>query len=284
MKVLSWSSRVSNRSALIFAVFVALAGSGWGQGSDARVERAAKLPEFEVASVRPSGPNQREMNGLYTSPGGKVVCKGCGLQYLIMAAFDVQQFQISGGPSWIDLVGGARYDIEAIPPATAQSIHSNPAIPKNPPNDEQRQMLQSLLIDRFHAKFHRETQEGPVYVLTRNNKALKLQAPKDKNAYSWAGGIGGGLPDVSGLRGTNISMPQLAFRISEWLKHPVLDQTGFQESYDFEYRMGIEDDDPNADLVSSILTSLKGIGLNLKSTRGPVDTIFIDNIERPSSN
>lgn len=242
------------------------------------------LPEFEVASVRPSGPNQREMNGLYTYPGGKVVCKGCRLQYLIMAAFNVQRFQISGGPSWIDLVRGAPYDIEAIPPATSQSIHSNPAIPKNPPNDEQREMLQSLLMDRFHLKFHRETQEGPVYKLTRKNKALKLHAPKDKTAYSWAGGIEGGLPDISGLRGTNISMPQLAFRISSWLRRPVLDQTGLLESYDFEYRTGSDDDDPNADLVSSILTSLKGIGLNLKPTRGPVDTILVDHIERPSPN
>ena len=244
----------------------------------------ATLPEFEVASVRPSGPNQREMNGLYTYPGGKVVCKGCRLQYLIMAAFDVQEFQILGGPSWIDLVGGARYDIEAIPPATSQSIHSNPAIPKNPPNDEQRQMLQSLLIDRFHLKFHRGTQEGPVYTLTRRNKALRLHVPKDKNAYSWAGGIGGGLPDISGLRGTNISMPQLAFRISSWLKRPVLDQTALPGSYDFEYRTGIDNDDPNADLVSSILTSLKGIGLNLKPTTGPVDTIRVDHVEQPSPN
>jgi uncharacterized protein (TIGR03435 family) len=246
--------------------------------------KQATLPEFEVASVRPSGPNQRELNGLYTYPGGKVMCKGCRLQYLIMVAFDVQQFQISGGPSWIDLVGGARYDIEAIPPATSQSIHSNPAIPKNPPNDEQRQMLQSLLIGRFHLKFHAETQEGPVYILTRKNKPLNLQASKDKNAYSWAGGIEGGPPDISGLRGTNISMPQLALRISSWLKRPVLDQTGLQESYDFEYRMGIDNDDPNADLVSSILTSLQGIGLNLKSTTGPVETIRVDHVEQPSPN
>jgi uncharacterized protein (TIGR03435 family) len=120
--------------------------------------------------------------------------------------------------------------------------------------------------------------------LTRKNKALKLQTPKDKNAYSWAGGIGGGHPDISGLRGTNVSMPQLAIRISSWLKRPVLDQTGLKESYDFEYRTGIDDDDPNADLVSSILTSLKGIGLNLKPTTGPVDTIRVDHVEQPSPN
>lgn len=244
----------------------------------------ASLPEFEVASVRPSGPNQREINGLYTYPGGRVVCNGCTLQYLIMEAFDVRLFQISGGPSWINAATGARYDIEAIPPATSQSIHSNPAMAKNPPNGEQRQMLQSLLIDRFQFKYHRETKKGSVYLLTRGNKALKLQAPRDKNAYSWAGSIGGGAPDVDGLRGTNISMPQLAIRISGWLERPVLDRTGLQESYDFEYRTGIDDNDSTADRVSSIVTSLKELGLDLKPAKGPVETIAVDHIERPSPN
>ena len=39
-----------------------------------------------------------EINGLYTYPGGRIVCNGCTLESLIMQAFDVQSFQISGGP------------------------------------------------------------------------------------------------------------------------------------------------------------------------------------------
>ncbi|MGA8086796.1 MAG: TIGR03435 family protein [Terracidiphilus sp.] len=145
-------------------------------------------------------------------------------------------------------------------------------------------MLQSLLIDRFQLKFHRETKDGVVYKLVTGNSTLTLRAPKDKDEYSWAGGIGGGVPRSSGLSGLNISMPQLASRISAWLARPVLDETGLPGSYDFEFQTGIEDDDPNADVASSIITSLKGLGLNLKTGKGPVESIVIDRVEKPSEN
>lgn len=270
---------------VIATMLIALASMQATRAAGQKQPQSAQdqLPAFEVASVRPSSPNQRHVNGLSTYPGGKVMCEGCMLQFLIMEAFDIQPFQISGGPGWIGSVG-ARYDIEAIPPDASQSFHSNPAISKNPPNEEERQMLQTLLIDRFQLKFHRESKEGPIYILMRGSKELKLQAPKDTSAYSWAGSIAGGLPANSGLRGTNISMPQLAFRVSEWSERPVLDQTGLQGAYDFEYRTGIDDDDPNADRDSSILTSLKGLGLKLVPSKGPVDTIVVDHVEQPTEN
>jgi len=138
-------------------------------------QSATSLPEFEVASVRPQSPNERELNGLYTYPGGKIIARGCRIKYLIMVAFDVQHWQILGGPSWTDLVSGAAYDIQAKPPDSSPSSKLNPAIAKNPPSDEQRQMLQALLIDRFQLKFHRETKEGTIYILMKGNNSLKLQ-------------------------------------------------------------------------------------------------------------
>jgi uncharacterized protein (TIGR03435 family) len=239
------------------------------------------LPEFEVASIRPSGPNQRELNGIYTYPGGRIACKGCTVQYLIMSAFDVQKFQISGGPDWITLVGGDRFDIEAKPPGSSPSTQSNPSISKLPPNEEQRRMLQSLLIDRFALKFHRATKEGSVYILTKGEKELKLQPPKDKNGFPWAGGITGGWFG-GGIHGDNISMVQLAVRLSRFFERPVLDRTGLQGSFDFEYRTGTEDND--ADIPGFLIQSMKEIGLKLSSGKGSVETIVIDHIERPSAN
>ena len=241
------------------------------------------MPEFEVASVRPSGPNQREMNGLYTYPGGKVRCNGCRLEYLIMMAFDVQQFQISGGPAWIDLVSGETFDVEAKPADSSSSALSNPASPKSAPNEEQREMLQSLLADRFQLKFHREIKEGTDYILSRGTGQLKLTPSKDKSAFAWAGGISGGWFG-GGIRGENISMPQLAARLSRFLKRPVLDQTGLEGSFDFEYRLGGEDNDNDANIPSFLLMSMKGIGLMLKPGHGPVETIVIDHLEKPSAN
>jgi uncharacterized protein (TIGR03435 family) len=85
-----------------------------------------------------------------------------------------------------------RYDIDAKPPASSKSSKSMPPYAKAPPNEEQRQMLQSLLVERFGLNYHRETREGPVYLLLKGNKALKLVDAKEKNAYPWAGGIRGG--------------------------------------------------------------------------------------------
>jgi uncharacterized protein (TIGR03435 family) len=223
------------------------------------------------------------MNGLYSYPGGEVRCNGCALEYLIMRALDVQQFQILGGPAWKDLVSGDRFDIEAKPPESSSSARSTPTSSKSAPNEEQRQMLQSLLADRFQLKFHRETKEGTDYILSRGTGQLKLTPPKDKSAFPWAGGISGGWFG-GGIRGENISMPQLAARLSRFLKRPVLDQTGLEGSFDFEYRLGGDDNDNDADIPSFLLMSMKGIGLMLKSGHGPVETIVIDHLEKPSAN
>ncbi|MGA8086795.1 MAG: TIGR03435 family protein [Terracidiphilus sp.] len=109
------------------ALAIAAAGSLSGQtgaqqgGVAAPPDNAlSTLPQFEVASIRPSGPKQNEMNGFYSHPGGRVACNGCFVQYLIMVAFDVQRWQISGGPAWI-MIGGARFDLQAKPPESLES-------------------------------------------------------------------------------------------------------------------------------------------------------------------
>jgi uncharacterized protein (TIGR03435 family) len=260
----------------IFMCIVALAAT-----STLFSQTLTNPPAFEVASVKPWDPpgGRGEINGFYTYPGGRIVCNGCTLEYLIMEAFDVQSFQIAAGPGWMKI---DRFAIEARPPASSKSSKSSPALAKLPPNDEQRQMVQTLLADRFQLKFRHETKEGSVYALSKGSKALKLQAPKDQNAYPWAGGLGGGLPSGDGLAGTNISMPQLAKRMSDWLGRPVLDETGLTGSFDFKFEY--PSDDPHPDVISSIITSFQGLGLKLESSKGPVETIVIDHAEKPSEN
>jgi uncharacterized protein (TIGR03435 family) len=269
---------------ILLAGFVV--GHGPSQANAASVasqpeELASNSPAFEVASVKHSGPKQDELNGLYTYPGGTVIAKGCTLRYLIMVAFDAQSFQVSGGPSWMDDRQNAGFDIEAKPPATSRSAEANPAIPKLPPNDEQRQMLQTLLIERFGLKYHRSSKEGPVFVLTKGDKALKLEPSRDPHAFPWVGGISGGWFG-GGIRGVNISMQELAARLSRFLERPVLDQTGITGSYDFEYRTGDEDND--TDKAGFLITAMKEIGLRLKSGTGPREAIVIDSAEKPTEN
>jgi uncharacterized protein (TIGR03435 family) len=262
---------------LVLAAVPALAGQQSGTVPKAG-DATSPLPAFEVASIRPPDPNRGEVNGFYTYPGGRIVARGCTFQYLVMLAFDVQEFQISGGPGWMK---DDRYDIQAKPPESSPVSKSNPATAKSPPSQEQRLMLQSLLIDRFQLRFHHTTKEGSVYLLTRGTKELKLQAPKDKNAFPWAGGIDGGWFG-GGIRGENISMPQLAARLSRFFERPVLDQTGMQGSFDFEYGTGDENND--ADIPAFLIGAMKEIGLKLAPGKGSIDAIVIDHAEKPSEN
>ncbi len=137
--------------------------------------QTAAPPAFEVASIKPAG---NGAVGLFTYPGGRIVANSLTLELLIEEAFSIQPFQLSGGSGWIR---NDRYTIEARPPASSGLSSAKPSPPDNP-NDEQRQMLQTLLADRFQLKVHRETKDGPVYLLVKGGKETKLQEAKDKDA------------------------------------------------------------------------------------------------------
>ena len=236
-------------------------------------------PAFEVASVKLKSPQTRFINTLLTYPGGRITCGGCNFQYLMMEAFDIQPFQISGFPDW---ARDERYDIEAKPPASSKSSRANPPYAKAPPNEEQRQMLVALLVERFRLQYHRESKPGPVYRLVRTDKKLKLEEPEDKNDFPWVGAPQGGAIGYNGIAGKNISMPLMAFRLSRYLERPVLDQTGLEGSFDFKYQYQPEEGE--RDVVSSILMSVQQIGLKLEAGKGPVETIVIDRVEKLAAN
>ena len=82
-------------------------------------------------------------------------------------AFQVQDFQLVGGPDWIakerfDIVAKAEHDIVPTPPGT-----TGPG----------QLMLRSLLAERFKLAVHQEKRELPVYalVVARNDRRLGPQ-------------------------------------------------------------------------------------------------------------
>ncbi|HWC99380.1 MAG TPA: TIGR03435 family protein [Candidatus Sulfopaludibacter sp.] len=231
---------------------------------------------FEVASVKPSTPQERFI-AIFTYPGGRVAITNYSLHDMLYEAFHLQPFQVTGGPRWID---EDRFSIQAKPPASSPVAKLNPAYPKVPPTDAQRRMLLNLLIERFQLKFHHETREGAIYLLTKTNKELKLVPPKDPDAYPWAGSLAGGGISGDGLKGTNITMPLLAERLSPYLQRPVVDRTGLQGSFDFQIEHQTEQ--PYVDVLPSIFTCIQGLGLKLEAAKGPVDFIVIDHAEKPN--
>lgn len=243
-------------------------------------QQPSVAPAFEVASVKPSAMNSRSIGmGFFTYPGGRVVGSMVKLDYLIQIAFNLQPFQLEGGPGWIHT---DRFDLEARPPAGSRSSRANPADSKLPPNEEQRAMLQALLEDRFQLRFHRETREGPVYVMTRNGKPLGLRQAADPNAYPWVGSVAGAAIARDGLKARNASMLLLTERIGVYLERPVIDRTELPGAYDFEF--ALPPGEPAPDTVTDIIDSLRALGLKLDSAKAPVEKFLIDGASKPAAN
>ena len=149
---------------------------------------APSPPAFEVASVKPTSPQQRII-GMFTWPGGRITVTLYTLRMLIQDAFEVQSV-----PNCSAARGGSAEilvrDIEARPPESSKSSKANPPYPKAPPNDEQRQMLQTLLVDRFQLKYHIENQGRlRLPIGQRQKDDLKLKDAKNKDEFPWAGSV-----------------------------------------------------------------------------------------------
>lgn len=252
----------------------ALGQAGSAPGSSATNAAAvSQMPSFEVASVKPAPGG---VAGFVTVSGGRMKCAYCNLDMLLIFAFDVQPYQIVGEPDWGHRQG---YSIDALPPDSSELRNLKLTSPTYALTTEQREMLQSLLMERFQLKSHRESKIGSVYVLTKGSGELKLRDPKDKD------GTPGVWLSSDGLVGQDASMSLLAVRLSSILQRPVLDETGLSGSFDF--KSDLLGNGPNAeyqDIVASVLTSVQDMGLKLKSAKGPVETIVIDHVEQPSPN
>ena len=212
-----------------------------------------------------------------------MVARGATVQYLIMEAYNLDEREVVRGPSWIAAENGdMRFDIEAKPPADVAARYAAPRDPKVSTPDEIRQMLQNLLADRFQLKVHLQQGQGQIYELVRSNRPLRLSPPKDENAYPWAGGVDGeASAEPTGIRGINVSMPELARRLTEWLRTPVVDHTGITGSYDFFVEVDPRD---AVGVEDSIPVALRQLGFALKKTTGTVYKLVVDRVSLPSPN
>jgi uncharacterized protein (TIGR03435 family) len=247
---------------------------------------AAELPQFEVASVKPTDPGVPHSNGVHLYPGGRLEIFAVPFKTLVATAFGLSHWQISGGDAWAEK---DEYDIEAKPPENLRpGIKSLRYTWFGIQDKTLRSMLQALLMDRFHLQFHRETKTGDVYLLEQSGKTLRLRpvevpSPEvDASGNSGFESIGyaGGRWDLS-----NAAMPQLAKFAADFILHvPVLDRT--ELSGLFHYRQAAADLEPKygGDQSETFISFLSEIGLKLERAKGPVDKFVIDHAARPSPN
>ncbi len=132
---------------------------------------------FDVASIKPSNPSGRRSE-YFALPGGGFSARNLTLKVLIERAYDLQDFQISGGPAWIN---SERYDIQAKALRTARDEALPNDLSKLTPEqgkifqDQFSARVRTMLTDRFGLKFRVETKEGPIYALVAAKGGAKIR-------------------------------------------------------------------------------------------------------------
>ena len=93
------------------------------QGPGAQPEEGVshKSLEFEVATIKPTNPNVMHMVGVNIYPGGRVVITNT-LKSLVVTAFGLAYWQVSGGEPWVEK---DNYDVEGKPPESQQASFTN---------------------------------------------------------------------------------------------------------------------------------------------------------------
>lgn len=248
---------------------------------------ADKPPAFATATIKPidDSPGAAHVVGAKVFPGGRVVITTYSLKGLIGIAFRLGAWQITGGEAWTD---SDQYDLEGkpaetTPPATYDLRYSTFGIE----DEHLRQMLQTFLIDRFHLKFHRDSKNGPIFLLGKSGKPITLIPTQLKLAKYYGEGFSGNFGHVSGRGWTlyNTSMSQLASYLNDVVyQHPVLDQTGLDGSYDFDSKIIQSDVDLQKPLEETFRPVVLEMGLSLKKSSGPVETFVIDHADNPFAN
>jgi uncharacterized protein (TIGR03435 family) len=269
---------VARGSVLPAIVITSMLATSW-----IALAQASRL-EFEAASVKRN--TSSAMRGDMHFESARFVATWRSLRNLIIQAYGVENYQISGFPSFLE---DERYDIEG---KSAQ-----------PASQEQlRLMLRTLLEDRFSLQVRREVKEMPAYILSVGKNGPKLQ-PAKENERSTITLVPRPLGDKTGyeLVGQKIPVGVLTGMLTAQLGRPVLDHTGLTGDFNFKADIGpddsaqvsrLADGQPTTDKAaivavspSAIVTALQAdLGLKLESTKGPIEILVIDHAEKPSEN
>jgi uncharacterized protein (TIGR03435 family) len=260
-----------------------------------------KDASFEVASVKANKSGDSNGN-LRMLPGGRVNASNMPVRPIITFAYQVAQYQLLGGPGWLTT---DRYDLVAKMEGDADPTFVPGASTPNP----MQLALRHLLEERFKLKVHRETREMDIYALVLakpgGTPGPNLKPTTQDCAAAAAAARQGGPPPsgaapgqpfcgIQGgpgrLRFGGLPVSAFAQAFSGPAGRMVVERTGLTGSWDFELTFAPEGRggpggadgaaaDPNA---PSFFTAVQEqLGLRLEPTKGPVEVVIIDGIEKP---
>jgi len=241
---------------------------------------------FEVATIKPSAPDDGKA-GRYIrmQSAHRFQVRNYTANGLIAAAYDLNPRAISGGPTWS---GSDRYEIIAVAPGDLR-----------PTYDEQMIMLRALLAERFNLTFHREKKEFSIYELSVAKGGAKIQvstAPFDEpsNVTSTLFAATSGGIDHALMPAHNVTMQEFASVLQRAiLDRPVVDKTGLSGRYDFDLEWTPDESQFGGQLPPGAPDSAKPglfaavhqqLGLRIEATRGPLEALVIERLDRPSAN
>lgn len=243
-------------------------------------------PQFEVATIKPSDPNQPGWAIVVNPRNGRFTTRNTTLADLVKFAYNLHPRQVIGAPAWFD---SDKFDIDA-----------KPDTPGLPSVAQMRAMLQKLLVDRFSLKFHNDQKELSAYAITVFKGGAKIN--KEENALAPVPGFGG--RPQNGFNVRNATMAEFASVMqAQFMDQPVVDQTGLGDTrYTFAVKFtpdstmhpfgsgsapqqppqpAAADPDAPPDLYSAMEQQL---GLRMQKTKAPVEVMLIEKIEKPSAN
>jgi len=223
---------------------------------------------FEVASVKPSTATSSPVTGAGPNDPVTFTAHVMTLKLLIASAYDVPDFQISGGPVW---AASDRFDIDA--KAGSPSTPSQKLV-----------MLRTLLTDRFQLAFHHEQSTLRAYALVVAKDGSKIHPAREGDPVPAL--LPGTLP-VRGMKQLtsilnvylrlNMQFPSTGEPpLSEPEPLPVIDQTGLTGDYNTVLDLRRSRD--------WFVVLEQQLGLRLEARKVPVEMLVIDNAVKPLAN
>ncbi len=235
-------------------------------------------PSFEVATIKPTPPGTQG-GGSGPSPGGRFTAHNLPLSGLIGGAYGLNRNRMENVPGWLDT---DRFDIMA------------KADMEGTPNKAQvTAMLRKLLADRLNLRFHLVKKEATIYALTVQSSGSKLTpSTSDPNDPAPPGGMTR-QPGHWHVTALNVNMEGFAAGLQgNVLDQPVIDRTGLSGRFDItldwapdEFQSAGNPPSDNDAAFPDLFSALRNqLGLKLERTKGLVDILVIDHLEKPSEN
>jgi uncharacterized protein (TIGR03435 family) len=243
--------------------------------------RSSGKASFDVASIKEwtdgKGPVGGGRSGLQFS-GDRIFSNCANLNVLLSYAYHLTMaVPRTGVPSWgKGACGGDNANTFAI----------EATMPASTTDEQSRQMMQSLLMDRFKLEAHWETKDMPIFALVIGKGGFKLQpSDPEKDAAIPPHSIGCPPedPGCHNIVARSGPISALASLLSVSAGRPVIDRTGLTGNYNIDLKWA-GDTVTDSPLPSLPAALREKFGFELKPQTGPVNVLMIDHVEKPTPN